>query len=438
MAFSMIAHVEAHPGSGGGTSSSVDTSGANTIVIAVAAGSSVTVSDSKGNAYNPSPQVSTGSIRQQFFRCDAPVVGSGHTFTVTGTAVYPCFHVLAFSGAKSFPAIQFSSGASSGTSQSTGSITPPADNYLLITATAVGGSSSGEAADSPFSSNSYFQNFSGGVNYGGGIAYEIQTTATARNPTWSGSSVARAVAILSIEVSSAYSGWTPIARVQAGLGSTGGTTSAIDTTGADFILIAVAKYQSTAVTISDSKSNGSPTALTEYGSNDRVRLYYYAAPSVGSGHTFTINGPYPGVQIIAFSGSHASPYDQTNGAYSTNSSSQAAGSLTPSEDNCLVVTAVGLGGGSVTEQVDSPFSAHQYFIDVIAGTNQGCGIAYEVQTTATARNPTWTGTATGSGRDRSATIATFKKAAGGGGGGQPTVKRWGGVKFSGAGIQGVW
>lgn len=35
-------------------------------------------------------------------------------------------------------------------------------------------------------------------------------------------------------------------------------------------------------------------------------------------------------------------------------------------------------------------------------------------------------------------FAAWDDAAGGGVGGQPTVKRWGGVKFSGAGIQGVW
>lgn len=234
--------------------------------------------------------------------------------------------------------------------------------------------------------------------------------------------------------------YTLISQVEAHPGSGGGTSGSIDTSGASIIILAVAKYTSGAASVSDSKGN-TYSAQTEYTlNNERLRFYRCDSPVVGSSHTFTVTGTgiYPGFRAFAFSGSAASPADQLTGATGSGSS-LSPGSITPSEDNCLLITASTVGNESPSEAVNSPFSSNSYVYTGGFGVGEPLGVAYEIQTTATARNPTWSGASPYDGtRGRVATMMSLKAAAGGGGGGQPTVKRWGGVKFSGAGIQGVW
>lgn len=204
-------------------------------------------------------------------------------------------------------------------------------------------------------------------------------------------------------------------HVEAALGVNGGTTGAIDTTGASFLVLAVGWYVGgTAPSVSDSKSNTwVPLTQQSFGGVSSSRLYYSIAPTVGSGHTFTASGSssYSSICVLAFSGSHASPYDQENGSGATSSTIQ-AGSLTPSEDNCLVVAGVCPSDGSGNISINGGFT--EYDIIWVIGNNEGCGIGYLIQTTAAAANPTWTMDASSA---VTATIATFKAAAGGGGGG---------------------
>src|SRR4051812_3822094 len=85
-----------------------------------------------------------------------------------------------------------------------------------------------------------------------------------------------------------------IAHIGAGLGVNGGTTSSIDTTGANFIEVVVGSYNNaTAPVLTDSKSNsyGSPVLSGNTGASGvRHEVYKIESPSVGSGHTFTLTG----------------------------------------------------------------------------------------------------------------------------------------------------
>lgn len=190
--------------------------------------------------------------------------------------------------------------------------------------------------------------------------------------------------------------------------STTVTTSAVDTTGANFIAVISSTYHTGSVAVTDSKGN-TYTSLTMRSqvSGPTVQIHYCASATVGSGHTFTLTGVgiYPTIEVSAFSGVHAAPFDQESGSASAASSTTyQPGSITPSQDGCLLVT--GICTNSTTHTINSSFTATS--ADLSSGIHQGGGIAHKIQTTAGAENPTWTW-ATSS--DKAAAMASFKAAA---------------------------
>jgi len=195
------------------------------------------------------------------------------------------------------------------------------------------------------------------------------------------------------------------------------TSDAINTSGVDLLVLGAHSYGGTAPAISDSKSN-SWTALTlqQGGVGSRMRIYYTVSPTVGSGHTFTVSGGgvaiYPVVTVFGFSGVKlASPFDQENGAGAVTVSSLATGSVTPSEDNELLVAFASTNVEDVTA-VSASFTLVHHGPNTAPSV--GFGSSYQIQTTATARNPSFTFAA--SDGSVAAAVATFKAAAGGGGG----------------------
>lgn len=186
------------------------------------------------------------------------------------------------------------------------------------------------------------------------------------------------------------------------VGVNGSTTSAVDTTGATLLVVAVPRYTGGgAVTVSDSNSN-TWVQLTLYGGADPgLALYYVKNPTVGSGHTFSCSGSgiYAPISMQAFSVTDTTAnVDQQNGA-----SSNSPGSITPSVDNCVVVTAFSGHGGAPT--VDAGFTLTTGLAENVC---YRIGMAYKVQTTAAAINATWS-----SGSNDVAVIASFKPAGGG-------------------------
>lgn len=186
-----------------------------------------------------------------------------------------------------------------------------------------------------------------------------------------------------------------------------GTTAAVDTTGADLLVAVITGFgiSSAFVTISDSKFN-TWTLIGSYqvsgGGNTNVGMYYVASPTVGSGHTFSFAGAsFSAFLVEAWSGSTATPLDQTNQAAAAQ-----AGSVTPTQDNELLVAGVvPIDGASVTS-IDLSFTISDN-VAYAGGNNEAGAMAYLVETTATAKNPTWTVTSGTPG----AFIATFKAAA---------------------------
>jgi hypothetical protein len=188
------------------------------------------------------------------------------------------------------------------------------------------------------------------------------------------------------------------------------TTSAIDTTGATFIVVCVADYVgAVAGTVSDSKSNSwTPRTSYDDASFPRVRLYYSAVTSVGTGHTFTLTGSgnFPAIGVAAFSGSPASsPFDVENGGSGNNNAPSAGTGITPSQDNELIIAGVCQIGGTI-DSINSSFNIVGSPI-VFGGNTFGNGIAYLIQTTATAVDPDWHISNPG---QWAATIASFKRA----------------------------
>jgi poly(3-hydroxybutyrate) depolymerase len=97
----------------------------------------------------------------------------------------------------------------------------------------------------------------------------------------------------------------------------------------------------------------------------------------------------------------------------------ATGSVTASVNNELYIAAAGFDQGSAAPSIDSSFTITDTRF-YVSGQSEGGSMAYYVQSTAGAINPTWTFSGAFT---NSAAIATFKPAAGGGG----TVRRRGAV-----------
>ena len=192
---------------------------------------------------------------------------------------------------------------------------------------------------------------------------------------------------------------------------TGGTTPAIDTTGADLLVVLVTQYSdSTPPSLSDSKGN-TWTARPRYiGRFTQVRLYYCRGGSVGAGHTFSLSvgdSFYGTIEVAAFSGSVASPFeaDVFSNAGSLSVTSLATGSLTPSMSGSLLIAGIDPGDGTGLS-IDSGFAITDFKAPV-SGQNQGGGLAYLIQGAAAPVNPTFSWTLA---QDCVATLAVFQGA----------------------------
>ena len=223
------------------------------------------------------------------------------------------------------------------------------------------------------------------------------------------------------------------------------TTSAIDTTGADLIVCAVTDDdRDTAASLSDSQSNSWTTGPpSKYNSSDfaSMRLYYKQSPSTSASHTFSITFPnVGGVACAAYSGSVASPLDTPENGNTTafgGGATIATGSVTPTADNYILITGLAFYLADATPTIDLSFTRRA---DDHSSGNMGVAIADLIETTAAAKNPTWTAHDVSAGsRGMAASIAVFKVA----GGGSPpaSTPSSGGLMTLGVGMSillGIW
>lgn len=173
------------------------------------------------------------------------------------------------------------------------------------------------------------------------------------------------------------------------------TTAGINTAGAT-LLVAVIGFLSAGgrtMSLTDSNSN-TWSQLTQNDGTLANQTYYAVNPTVGAGHTFTgTNGgttAYGSLCVAAFSGVvTTTPFDQSNGAQNASSTTQQPGSITPSANNELVVTTLENNTPLNTLTINGSYSITDQ-VTAVGGNTVGSGLAYWVQTTATATNPTWT------------------------------------------------
>lgn len=190
------------------------------------------------------------------------------------------------------------------------------------------------------------------------------------------------------------------------LGAVGGTTTPIDTTGANFLSVSVS-HSAPPATLTDSKSN-TWACLPEYNAVGRDQICYSENPTVGTGHTFTYAqvSDFSSICILPLSGMKTSSVYDT-GKQSGNATGGATcqpGSFTPTSGVTVVITTAmekTTDAGAYT--INSGYTIDG-FISGGAGVNYGNSIAHLVQTPdGVATNPTW-GNFTSSG----CAIAAFK------------------------------
>ena len=418
MAIALVNHtVITGLGTNGGTSPAIDTTGATLLVISVGyyAAATKTVSDSYSNTWTPlTAQENSGDDGNRLWYALNPVVGTGHTFTITGSGVYLSACIAAFRGVANVTPFDVQNGAinAASTTIASGSVTPSANNELVITGASGNANLSGTPTGTGMTlidSNPYVAS----NQSSSGLAYAIQTTASAINPAWTlASSVACAATIATFKAA-------PTTQVQlishaavAGTAGSNVTTAAINTTGATLLVVAVASNAGVAVTsVSDLVGGLSNTwnQLTSYkpSTNTRITLFYSVPTHTGASHTFTSTNPTTtdaAVAVCAFLGTAASsPFDVQSGSAAEGTLTVQPGSITPAVNGEVLVTAVGsLGDTAAT--IAGGFLKTNYS-QTVGGNAWGLAMGYMVQITAGAANPTWSVT---TGSSLVAAIASFK------------------------------
>lgn len=184
------------------------------------------------------------------------------------------------------------------------------------------------------------------------------------------------------------------------------TSSALDTSGGNFLIVCVSGAGAGAASVSDNKTNSwTQVSAIPTGAVPSTIFYAYNA-TCGTGHTFTIvqSGIYPSVQIQAHNNiSTTAPADPNNSNQSAAAATIQPGSVTPTADGELIVVVAG-GNWSGTVTIDSSFT----ITDQHVGTGGSCyagAAAYLYQTPAAGINPTWSDASTNL---YSAVVATFK------------------------------
>lgn len=189
----------AHTGQGGTansvTTGAIDTTSANLLVLNFgwypAVTDPLTISDSKSNTWTALTQHGTGgsgatTMHQRMYYCFGGTVGSGHTFTGTGTGTFPSCEVQAWSGIAASPFDQENGNqVTSATSITVGSITPGQATTLFITGNAFDGTAtSGNITVSGFTASDIIA-YSTGNFIGSSMFYLVLAAATPTNPVFS-------------------------------------------------------------------------------------------------------------------------------------------------------------------------------------------------------------------------------------------------------------
>ncbi len=200
------------------------------------------------------------------------------------------------------------------------------------------------------------------------------------------------------------------------------TTTGVTTTGATALLTAVSTFANAILLGSDMADSNTnvwyQVGLPQPSGNARLTFFLAASPTVGSAHTVTVTTPNlaPSVAFVALSGCGPTSFwgTQASTAVSSGATSLAAGSLTPGVNNAIVIAALACSAAISSLSIGGGFTMLD---SVPSGPGEILAIAYLIQTTATAANPTWSWT----GSSACAAALTYLVPPGSGGGGGGTV-----------------
>lgn len=197
----------------------------------------------------------------------------------------------------------------------------------------------------------------------------------------------------------------------------GFTTTGLNCSGANFLAV-LSTVDPATYALTDSQSN---TWLYQSGPTSYAGVYaalwYCVNPSVGSSHTFSIggSGDTPSLVILAIAGADTtSPLDQISAGDSNLFTNVIQpGSVTPGSANEIVIAgAAGIIDDTTSMSVNGGFTGVS--LAQANSLHNAASLAYLIQTTATAANSTFTGSA--GGLTLSSKSITIKS----GGGGGPT------------------
>ncbi|MHB1260315.1 MAG: hypothetical protein ACYC2H_01225 [Thermoplasmatota archaeon] len=181
----MLSFAVANGGAGGSTGS-IDTTGATFLAaIGVADSSTPNITDSKGNTWVTALTPRGGSFptyhQAKIYYVVNPTVGTGHTFNVAGTnasAVFAAFDATVVPNVFDAEAGAQRLGVSSATG---GSVSPAGSGYLMLSGLGMESASVSPSIGSSFTIAGT-QPHVGGVSYGCSLAYKYVTGA--EDPSW--------------------------------------------------------------------------------------------------------------------------------------------------------------------------------------------------------------------------------------------------------------
>jgi hypothetical protein len=179
------------------------------------------------------------------------------------------------------------------------------------------------------------------------------------------------------------------------------TTDAINTTGANLLVVSVhffnSNFASSGATVSDSKGNtwtGATARVTDTTHNG-VRFFYCFSPSVGSGHTVTFpTGSsgicWPTVTFSAWSDAVSSLVGENGTATASNVITLSTGSVVPSASfPAIVISALTYQGTSPSVSGGSLAIEESVAYDGATGGHEGGVMAYEIQAAGASIGATW-------------------------------------------------
>lgn len=155
----------------------------------------------------------------------------------------------------------------------------------------------------------------------------------------------------------------------------------------------------TACVVADN-SNGTGQSVTDNKGNtwtrivrvpslasNQIELWYSLPTTVGASTNFTYSGNFAAIDVLTFQGTATSSVldgseTHTSGSFSTTSN---PGSITPSQNNGLFVTCLGVDGGFAGVLIDSSFTVSNN----VSYSGNTIAAGYFIQTTAAAKNPQW-------------------------------------------------